>query len=72
MTHAGDVFEEPRQRERPVGKMYDEQPSAEDINQVVQAVGVGDAVDGGEQSEPENQGVRAKSNAVNEWDLVNQ
>ena len=55
MTRPGDVLREPRQRERPVGKMYYEQPSAQHVDQVVQAVRIGDSVDGREQRQREDQ-----------------
>ena len=46
MTHSGDALREPRQRERPGGKMYDEQPRAQSVDYVVQTVSVGDSVNG--------------------------
>lgn len=43
-SDAREVLGEPRQRERSGGKVDDEQPGAEDVHQVVQAVGVCDAI----------------------------
>ena len=45
LTSSRNILRQPRQRERPIRKMDDEEPGAESIDEVVQAVGVGDAVD---------------------------
>ena len=41
---AGKVLGEPRQRERPGREVDEEQPGTEDVHQVVQAVGICDAI----------------------------
>ena len=44
--------------------MDEEQPGAEDVDEVVQAVGVCDAVDGGVKGEDEHEGICTVANAV--------
>jgi len=53
----GDGRDELGRRERAVAQVQDEQPRAQPVDHVVQAVGVRDAVDGGVQGEGEGEDV---------------